>query len=168
MLEYENRFEIRIVNDASLNEIDHYYELYKNVSAKNKEISVFDVNKKFFEKIIKHPNWELIELKLKPEHDTRKTRSAVGFVISYRTQDNYCGLIAGIDYDFAEENNVYPQTMWQTILRANHHKSKKLFLGYTASQNKRKFGAKVLKNVAYVQMKDNFNSQIISLIANKK
>jgi 7-keto-8-aminopelargonate synthetase-like enzyme/predicted N-acyltransferase len=167
VLEYENRFEIRIVDNATANEIQHFYKLYKNVSEKNKELSVFDVNRKFFENIIKNPNWELIELKLKPEYDSRQLREAVGIVIAYRTGDNYCGLIAGIDYEFAEKNNVYPQTMWQTILRANYHKSKLLFLGYTASQNKRKFGAKVLKNTAYVQIKDSFNSQLISMIANR-
>lgn len=167
VLEYENRFEIRIVENATLNEIDHYYQLYKNVSTKNKELSVFDINIKFFENIFKNPNWELIELKLKPEYDNRPQRQAVGIVIAYHTKDNYCGLIAGIDYDFAKENNVYPQTMWQTILRANYHKSKVLFLGYTASQNKRKFGAKVIKNMAYIQIKDSFNSQLISLMANR-
>lgn len=168
VLEFENRFEVRIVNKASGKELDHYYQLYKNVSAKNHEIAVFDISKKFFENVITHPQWELLELKLKPEYDSRPDREAVGIVISYRTQDNYCGLVAGIDYNFAEENRVYPQTMWQTILRANHHKSKVLFLGYTASQNKRKFGANVLKNVAYVQMRDSFNAQLISMIANKE
>jgi len=167
VLEYENRFEIRIVDNATVNEIEHFYKLYKNVSAKNKELSVFDVNIKFFENIIKNPNWELIELKLKPEYDSRQQREAVGIVIAYRTQNNYCGLVAGMDYDFAIENNVYPQTMWQTIIRANYHRCKVLFLGYTASQNKRKFGAKVIKNMAYVQIKDSFNSQLISMMANR-
>lgn len=168
VLGFENRYEINLINNASENELDHYYQLYKNVSDKNHEIVVFDLNKKFFESVIKHPQWEFLELKLKPEYDNRPERKAVGIVISYRTDENYCGLIAGMDYDFAEENGVYPQTMWQTIKRASQLKLKTINLGYTASQNKRKFGAKNFKNVAYVQMRDSFNAQLISTIANKE
>ena len=166
-LELEDRFEVRVINNASPEEIDHYYKLYKEVSAKHHEIAVFEVCRKFFEMVIKHPGWELLELKLKPEYDNRPERKAVGIVISYRTENNYCGLVAGIDYAIESKYHVYPQTMWQTILRAHYNQSKVLFLGYTASQNKRKFGARVLKNLAYVQMKDSFNAELISMIANK-
>ncbi|OFY84594.1 MAG: hypothetical protein A3F72_19315 [Bacteroidetes bacterium RIFCSPLOWO2_12_FULL_35_15] len=168
VLEFENHYEVRIVNEATESELDHYYQLYKNVSDKSYEIIGFNLNRKFFENVVKHPQWELLELKLKPEYDNRPERKAVGIAISYRTQDNYCFLVTGIDYNYLEENGVYAQTLWQTIVRASQLNLKTINLGLTASQNKRKFGAKVLKNVAYIQMQDSFNAQLVSLIANKE
>ena len=138
------------------------------MSGKNFEIAVFALKRKFFDNAAKHPQWELLELKLKPEYDDRPERKAVGMVISYKTQDHYCGLVVGIDYHYSKEHGVYPQTMWQSITRANQLNLKSMILGYTVSQTKRKFGARVLKVVSYIQMKDNFNAQLISLVANKE
>lgn len=168
VLELENRYEIRSVDNASEAELDHYYQLYNNVGERSFEISGFPLNRNFIEKVVKHPQWELLELKLKPEYDNRRERKAVGIAINYKTKNNYCGLVAGMDYSFLEAHGVYAQIMWQTIKRANQLKLKTVNLGLTASLNKRRFGAKVLKNVAYIQMRDSFNAQLISLIANKE
>ncbi len=168
VLDFENRYETRLVGYATEAELEHYYHLYNNVSDKSFEIIGFNLNRKFFENAVKHPQWELIELKLKPEYDQRPERKAVGIAISYRTKDNYCFLVTGLDYTYLEEHHVYAQTLWQTILRAKQLHSKTINLGLTASQNKRKFGTKVLKNVAYIQVKDNFNADLVSLIANKE
>ena len=165
---YEDRFEVNVVSDASEKEVEHYYNLYRNISDKSFEIIGFNLDKKFFKGVIDHPHWDFLELKLKPEFDTRIEREAVGIAISYNNGVNYSFLVTGMDYNFRDEHNVYPQILWQTILRANALKLNTINLGFTASQNKRKFGAKLVSNVAYIQKADHFTSSIIELISNSE
>ena len=168
VLSFEDHYEVTHITNATEKELEHYYKLYKNVSDKSFEIIGFNLNEKFFENVIKHPGWELLELKLKPQYDNRTVREPVGIAISYKTDTNYSFLVTGIDYDFLKEQHVYTQIMWQAILRAKTLGSTTINLGFTASLKKRRFGAKLVKGVAYVQRKDPFNSELISLIANRE
>ncbi|MGP8217414.1 MAG: aminotransferase class I/II-fold pyridoxal phosphate-dependent enzyme [Bacteroidia bacterium] len=165
---YENCYDVNIINNASAQDIDHYHRLYKNVSDKSYEVMGFELNREFFENAVNHPHWDVLEIKLKPGFDSRPERKAVGIAISYKTNNHYSFLITGIDYDFLENYNVYAQTLWQTIKRAKQLGLNIVNMGVTASQNKRKFGAKVVKNMMYVQSKDSYNASLIATIANKE
>jgi len=167
-LEFEDRYEINIVKEASLEDAEHYYQLYKNVSARNYEIMGFELHKAFFENILNHPQWEVIEMKLKPEFDNRFERKAASVGICYKTEENYDFLIIGMDYNFLEEHAVYSQTLWQSIKRASQLGLKTINMGLTASLNKRRFGARIIKNAMYVQTKDSYNASLIAAMANKE
>lgn len=166
--EYEDRFDVNIVTEASPADVDHYYQLYKNVCDTKYEIMSFELPRKFFENVVKHPQWELLEIKLKPGVDNNSDGKAVGMAISYKSKNNYTFLIIGLDYRFLEEHQLYPQILWQTIKRGNELKMKIVDLGVTASLNKRRFGAKLVKKVMYVQTKDSFSASVIATIANKE
>lgn len=73
-----------------------------------------------------------------------------------------------MDYNFLEEYHVYAQILWQTVKRAKQLNADSINMGITASQNKRKFGAKVIKNTMYVQTKDSYNASLLATIANKE
>jgi hypothetical protein len=163
-LSFEKYFEVNVISQPSDKQITHYYNLYKNVAKKNYEVTGFLMPKKFFKEMAKTNNWEFIELKLKPEYDQRKERLAVGVAMNYKSNDSYCFLLTGMDYNYLEEYNVYPQILWQIIVRSNELGMKQTYLGFTASQTKRKFGAIPVKKVAFIQMKDNFNMQLIETI----
>lgn len=167
-LAYEDRFEVNIVNKATDDELNHYHQLYKNVCDTKFEIMSFELPKSLFENAIKHPQWELLEIKLKPEFDNSSHKKAVAMALSYKTKSNYTFLIIGLDYSLLEEHQLYPQTLWQIIKRANELKLGTINMGITASLNKRRFGSKVIKNVMYVQTKDSFNASVIATIANKE
>jgi len=167
VFQFEDRYEVRIVAEASPEQIDHYQQLYLNVSEKSYEITGYNLHRRFFENVVRHPNWEVLELRLKPEYDTRKERKAVGIALSYKTDHLYSFLVTGIDYDFLDEHNVYPQILWQTVKRAKEL-GLAINLGITASQPKRKFGARLVKNAIYVQNKDTFKDTLVSLIANQE
>ena len=160
---YEDRFEVNIVKSATAEERAHYRRLYLGVSDKSYEIIGFMLHEKFFENVVKHPKWDILELKLKPKFDSRKDRKAVGISLSYQTDDLYSFLVTGIDYDYLSEHNVYTQILWQTIKRAKELKLK-INLGITASQPKRKFGAKIVKYSIYVQNKDTFKDMFVNLL----
>lgn len=167
-LEYESRFEATVLENPTEETIEHFYNLYKNVSARNHEIMGFELHKAFFRNVFNSPQWMVLEIKLKPEFDSRVDKKAVSMAICYNSADIFEFLIVGIDYDFLEEHNVYAQTLWQTVKLANSIHSKFLNMGLTASLNKRKFGAKVIKNMMFVQSKDNYNASVIANMANNK
>ncbi len=164
---FEDRFEVRIVESATAEECEHYRRLYMNVSDRSYEIIGFTLHEKFFENVINHPKWELLELKLKSEFDNRKERKAVGIALSYKTDRLYSFLVTGIDYDYLNEHNVYTQILWQTIRRAKELRLK-INLGITASQPKRKFGAKTIKYAIYVQNKDTFKDVFVNLLPQRE
>ncbi|HTA83083.1 MAG TPA: aminotransferase class I/II-fold pyridoxal phosphate-dependent enzyme [Bacteroidia bacterium] len=166
--DFESRYEVNIVKNASAETIEHFYQLYRNVSARNYEIMGFELHKAFFKNVLSSSGWEVIELKLKPEFDSRPDRKAVSMAISYKAENSYDFLIVGIDYTYLEEHNVYAQTLWQAIKRARQVDAKAINMGLTASLNKRKFGARVIKNAMYVQTKDSYNASVIASMANNK
>lgn len=149
-------FEVKIVDQASPADLDHLYALYENVFGQGLEINTFKLPKKFLRNALQSPHWEVITLTLKPQYDTLCKHAPVAVAFSYKN-DNYNPVLVGLDYDYLNTAKVYKQILWQIVVRAVELKSKKVYFGLTASVEKRKLGAKIKPQVAYVQMKDNFN-----------
>ena len=166
-LGFEDRFEVKIVRSATADEIRHFRRLYLNVSEKSYDITGFNLPERFFENVSTHPRWEILELKLKPEYAPAKARKAVGIALCYKTDRLYSFLVTGMDYNFLTEHNVYTQILWQTIKRAKQL-GLPVNMGITASQPKRKFGAKLMKYSVYVQNKDTFKDMIVSLLPQRE
>ena len=164
---YEDRFEVQIVKSATADEIRHYRKLYLNVSEKSYDITGFNLHEKFFLNVLNHPQWEILELKLKPEYDPVGERKAVGIALCYKTNHLYSFLVTGMDYNYLAEHNVYTQILWQTIKRAKQLRLR-INMGITASQPKRKFGAKLIKYSIYVQNKDTFKDMLVSLLPQRE
>lgn len=167
VLKYEHFFDVEIKkNNATAEEIDHYYSLYQNVKRRNLDINIFDYPKKLFSSMASHPNSEFLLLKLKPEFDKREDRKPVAIGFNYLNCDNnYVFLLIGMDYNFLEEYNIYRQTIYRVIMRARELNARMVYLGFSASIEKKKFGARVIPKVAYVQYKDNYAIEFIESIA---
>lgn len=157
VLKYEDLFVTEIVTEPTDADIDAWYTLYENVKQRNLAINDFELPKKLFHKIRTSELWDIIEIKLK---ETGKT-IAVGFAYKNR---NYSPVILGLDYDYLSQYKIYKQLLFQAVMRAIEIKSHRIYLGLTASLEKRKLGAKILKNVAYMQVKDNYNLSVIELL----
>jgi len=155
----EDQFEIKITNKPSDHEIEELYKLYENISRKNLEINVFPLPKKLFTKMAESGDYEFISLFIKSERE-----EAVGMAINYSMNEKYYFLFTGMDYSLSEKYDVYPQLLWQIVKRANELNLKLVHLGFTASQNKRKFGARPIAKVAFIQMKDNFNMHLMEIM----
>ncbi|MFN6943495.1 MAG: aminotransferase class I/II-fold pyridoxal phosphate-dependent enzyme [Cytophagaceae bacterium] len=162
---YEDDFQTTIHTQDSP-DLNYWYKLYTNVSQKSCELNTFMLPKSFFKAIMNDPNWEIIELRIKPEVDNRENKAPVAVMFCFKNPHRYIPLYVGLDYEFIEYN-IYPQILWQTILRAKDLKLSKVNFGFTASQNKRKFGAEAVPRQGYVQLKDNFKMAMIGLIPNE-
>ncbi len=148
-------FDVKRVENASPVEVDQLYGLYENVYFRRK-FNTFKLPKKFFENILRSPQWDVLALTLKPQYDSLGKHKPVGVSFAYRNA-NYNPMLIGLDYDYQEIAKVYKQSVFRIIARAIELKSEKIDFGITASVEKRKFGAVIRPQVAYVQMKDNFD-----------
>jgi hypothetical protein len=169
VLRYEHFFDVEVKKNPSKEELKHLYKLYHNVKSKNLDINIFDYPEKLFEVMGSHQNCEFLILKLKPEYDKREKNQPVAVAFNYLNCDNnYVFLLIGMDYNFIEEYNIYRQTIYRMIMRAKEVGANKIYLGFSASIEKKKFGANVIPKVAFVQYKDNFAIEFIeSLSVNK-
>jgi hypothetical protein len=165
VVKYEPSYEVEIANFTS--DTGQWHTLYKNVQQKSFEVNGFDLPSLFFDNIARHPNWEVIQLFLKPGNEPT-SKKLVAVMCCFKTPERYFPVLVGMDYTYVETHNVYPQILWQTIKRAKQLNIQAIALGLTASQNKRKFGAKAIPQCAYIQMKDNYNLALIGLMANKE
>jgi 7-keto-8-aminopelargonate synthetase-like enzyme len=149
--------------DVALNRIAEWQQLYRNVKDKSLNINTYELPEKYFTNIIDHPNWEVIELRLKPEAGEKaedKPLVAVGFCY-ISSQNNYSIMAVGMDYNYVLSHSCYRQSLYQSVARANQLKCGMLYLGMDASIEKRKFGVEVTQKCVFVQAYDNFNMEMI-------
>jgi hypothetical protein len=158
---HENRFQVEIkTGPASEEELNTWYDLYCNVKNRSLELNTFHLPKKLFANMVNNENWEVLTLKLKTEHtDIPET---VCIVFSYKSSDSYVPMIIGLDYKHNKEFNIYRQALYQLVVRCTALGKKKMYLGFSASIEKRKMGATTTAVHAYMNVKDSFNHEVLS------
>ncbi|MCM4161597.1 aminotransferase class I/II-fold pyridoxal phosphate-dependent enzyme [Antarcticibacterium flavum] len=162
---FVKKFEVEIIDTPTLEKIDQYFELYKNVKEQNFGLNTFTFPRDLFTKMASHPNWEFIVLQLREDIDPRPVRKPVGVMFCYKNLGiTYSPSFIGMDYSFSREYNIYRQLLFQTIKRARELKFQQVDLGFSASFEKRKLGARVIPKVAYVQAKDNFSMELMGTV----
>jgi 7-keto-8-aminopelargonate synthetase-like enzyme len=155
---------------ADSERVASWRQLYKNVKNKSLNINTYELPEKYFENIINHPNWEVIELRLKPEAgETAEEKPIVAVGFCYvSANNNYSIMAVGMDYNYVLSHSCYRQSLYQSVARANQLKCEKLFLGMDASIEKRKFGVEVIQKSVYIQAADNFNMEMMGSVYSNK
>jgi len=158
-----HKFDVTVIDsNATEEETDHWYQLYLNVKSHNLDLNTFVLPKKFFNNILQNKNWEVLSLTLKKEYAGEEyDGKPVCVVLCYKSGLAYTPMIIGINYDYNKAFRVYRQALYQIISRAGSLDVQKVFLGFSASVEKRKLGAKVRPVHAYVQSKDSFNAEVL-------
>ena len=157
----EEAFEIEYKKELTEEESEYYYNLYLNVGKKNRGFNMFDYPTDILTKLSKHSNWEFMVIKLKPDYNIRCENKPVAVGWCYNTKANMSAMIIGIDYNFNHQFKVYKQAIYQVLKRARMLNLSKVYLGLSADFEKRKYGAKQIARVAYMQTKDNYNMEVI-------
>ncbi|MBT1703955.1 aminotransferase class I/II-fold pyridoxal phosphate-dependent enzyme [Chryseosolibacter indicus] len=156
---------------ADKSRVDLWYSLYLNVKGKSFNINTYELPRKYFENIVSNPSWEVIELRLKPEHAPAggEAERLVALGFCYKSaQNNYGIALVGLDYTYVVSHGCYRQTLYQSIVRANKLKCHKHYMGMDAAIEKQRFGVQVIPKSVYVQANDNFNMELIGTVYNKK
>jgi hypothetical protein len=85
----------------------------------------------------------------------------VAVVFSYINSNSYIPMIIGLDYRYNKEYNIYRQSLYQLVVRATELRKKNIELGFSASIEKMKMGARPVAVHAYMNSKDNFNQAVL-------
>ncbi|MDI9340752.1 MAG: aminotransferase class I/II-fold pyridoxal phosphate-dependent enzyme [Sediminibacterium sp.] len=160
ILRYLPSYTVEIVKNPNEEVIKHWYELYLNVKNHSLELNTFALPFKLFKNIAKHPNWEVMTLSV-PQENGRDTKP-VAVLFNYVTPTVYNFMMVGIDYTMRDEYKCYKQALYQAIMRGKALGCNQVNLGFSASLEKHKVGAKAIPTVAYMQMKDNYNMTVIA------
>lgn len=163
---HEDKYDVRVQQVASAEEMAHFYQLYLNVKNRNLGLNTFEIPEKLFQEMCRAGNnWEIITLTVKPAFDYEGTGDKpVSVAFCYKTPEAYNWLLVGIDYTYNKQYNTYRQTLYNVMMRAIQLKSKKVLLGFSASIEKKKVGATQIPVYAYMQTKDNYNFDVIAAI----
>ena len=127
-----------------------FYELYGNVHAKSRELNTFKLPRNLFSNLFKYTNdFELISLK-----NIKGSQAVVAIMLCQKGRHVYTPLYVGLDYS---TEDAYSQILYQSISRGFSLGLRRINLGLTSKQIKRKFGAQERKNLGFVKSKDNLN-----------
>lgn len=137
-------------------DIIRFYEYYQNVNAGSFELSTFDLPFKLFERALEHPKWEFFAVEYLPEN------RFVSMVLSYKTDKDYCPVVFGMDKEVDPELNVYKFTLYTALERGIELGAETMFLGVSSNETKHKYGAELIPQLGFVQVKDHFNMDYIN------
>lgn len=165
---HENKFDISIIQGtASSDEIDYWYQLYRNVQQHSFELNTFQLPKKVFSTLLKNKNWEVLTLSLKQPYNPEESDKPVCVVYSYQSGDAYIPMIIGLDYTFNKKYKIYRQALYRLVMRTRELNKKKVLLGFSANIEKHKVGALAMPTCGYMQYKDSFNVEVLEALNRK-
>lgn len=157
---FEPEFEVQVLPSCNKKQLGQVFELYLNVHRNNMGLNTFPFPKKVFETMSENPYWEFILISLKDS-----PQDSIGVMFCYKNQGiTYVPAFVGLDYAFVQSHHTYRQLLYQTIKRAYNIGFCRIDFGMTASFEKRKLGATVREQVAYVQASDNFTMELLGTL----
>jgi len=165
VLKYKDLYKVDIYENydkLSPEVLERWCQLYRNVKNRSLHLNTYDLPKKLFANCSSLTNWEVLDLKIKDESTGEHKTIAV--VFCYKSQNNYCPGVIGLDYDYLYTHKVYRQALYRIIERAKELNLKKVYFGMEASTEKKKLGVNILSESLYVQAKENFSAEVINRI----
>lgn len=145
ILKKEDDFIVNFNRPTSEKEKIHAYNLYKTVHGLSTEISVFELPFFLFEKMYNDPSYDFINLYLKEDD-----KESVAVMFSQVINGVYNAQLVGLNYNYVREKGTYKQILYQTVKRAKQLGCTKIDLAFTAEMEKKKVGAKVEENYAFI------------------
>lgn len=168
VLKFQEFYTVENKEKLTRPEIKRAYQLYLEVSKFNLALNNLEFPFELFEKMNDHPQWEFITFRLKNSLMETGEDPLIGVAFTYKTSESYCGALLGMDYKYALDYKLYKQILYAATMRARSLNKKRIYLGLTSAQEKRKFGARLIPRVGYVQTTDNFKLELLESIPVRK
>lgn len=156
---HEDKIICKVITQPTEMNIHNWKMLYKQVKNSSLKLNTFDLPDKLFTDITKFKHWDILSLRPSELPDKE-----VAVVFNYISGKTYNAMFIGIDKSFDANFSIYRQAIFQVLKRAKELNCEKINLGFTASLEKKRFGAVSSSTVAYMQMDDTFNSSVIESI----
>ncbi|MEM9832853.1 MAG: aminotransferase class I/II-fold pyridoxal phosphate-dependent enzyme [Bacteroidota bacterium] len=154
-------FDIEVKETLEAEELFRSYQLYKQVSQHNLAFNNVEFPFRLFETMNHNPNWEFILFHLKDSFCNPEDEPLVGVAFTYKTSESYCGVLLGMDYKYSREYKIYKHILYQATMRARVLNKQRVYLGVTAGQEKKKYGAELTPKVGYLQAQDNYKLELV-------
>jgi 7-keto-8-aminopelargonate synthetase-like enzyme len=146
----------RIPSDA---ELEHLYDLYRNVARSGFEINTFELPPRIFRDMLEFDSWELMLLRLRDGGPA--DGAPVLFGAMYVGARHYSPIVVGLDYDYVHSHGLYRQGLRHAMLRGRRHGAHRILFGMGARLEKRRFGAEAYERSAFVQTSDHYSQQAL-------
>lgn len=170
VLKKQDDFDVQFGSNASIAFVDHCYKLYKEVQAKGMEINSFVLPKKLFEMMMTSPQWDIMSIYMNKNDTTdqnNQEKLPILVCFSYKGRSKYTPLIVGMDYGYVQSHGSYKQMLYQAVQRARSLGYRDMNFGFSASFAKYQVGAHAVPTVAYVQLENTLNQEIINNYSSK-
>ncbi|MFA0964578.1 aminotransferase class I/II-fold pyridoxal phosphate-dependent enzyme [Roseivirga sp. BDSF3-8] len=159
ILPYADRFRVSYHKPATEAERQHGYALYRQVADKALQMNAFPLPYEVFTMMYDDPAYDIIQLY------TDDREEAVALLFSYHNGEDYTGLAVGLDYTCIRTHNTYKQILYRSVLRARELGCVRNDLAYTAELEKKKVGATVRANYAFVQATEHLSHAIMETLS---
>lgn len=150
-------YDVSVVPILDSADLKKGYELYRHLKSKNLDINNFEYDFSLFEAMNNSPLWQFLILRNKGNSEI------IGMMFCYINQANnsFNPVLIGMQQEEEGRLVLYRQMLFQTIWYAKHKGYSKVYFGVSATFEKRKLGSEINYKVAYVRMKDQYNSDVL-------
>lgn len=157
VLPYTGVYTITLTSFLTPDELKDAYRLYLMVKDNNLAINNFSYEEQVFQNMIAHSNWYFLKA-VSPADG-----SLAGCMFCYYNDvaRSFSPVLIGMDV-VPDRLLLYRQLLYHTLLFAVEMKCTKSYLGLSASFEKKKMGATIIKKYAYVQAKDTYHSDLLA------
>lgn len=157
ILKFMDRFDVSVSSKLKRSDLKVVYELYRNVGSNNLGLNIFPYPFKLIENINNHSDWEFIKIEL--------SEKLVAVGCCFISGKDYFPILVGLDYEVNRSHRVYKQMLFQVVQRAMDLSCETVHFGFSADMEKKKLGSKQFRNIGFMEIKDNFNFEVISNIS---
>lgn len=158
VLPFIENFEVSMCDSLNETDLDRVFELYLNVKENNLAINNFDYDKSLFKVMNNSNSWKFLLMKQKG----KSLIAGVMFCFINRANNSINPLLIGMEAEGSDRLILYRQLLFQTLITAKNLGFEKVYLGLSASFEKRKLGAEITRKEAYMQTKDNYAIDLLS------
>lgn len=142
--------------------------LYRNVQERHLALNTFPLPTELLPAMLRTPGWELMLLRLRPEHGGKQDAPPEGFALCHAGASRYDWLLVGLDSQHSESHALYPQLVSRVVKRAAELGLVRIGLGLGSGAMKQRFGAEPEHRVMYVQSMDRFQQDLLEMLANDR
>jgi len=169
VLHFEKAWELEVVQNGTRRlgtaEWEHLNGLYRNVQQRQLALNTFPLPGELLPGMLETPGWELLLLRLQPEHGGHPGSPPQGFVACHFGEGRYDWLLVGMDYDYVESHGLYRQLVARVVQRAEALGASQVGLGMSSERVKKRFRAHPEQRVMYVQSIDSYNHDLLELVS---
>lgn len=157
ILRNKDKYITEFYSNLSNDKLELFIQLQENIRLRNFAMNMFQYPAKLFQKINETESWEFIVLR----SSITKEIVAIGAVLKFNSI--YNPVLLGLDKE-SFRSKVYHQMLYQAVKRAGELNYSYVHLGLSADEAKKDVGSKQISKVGYIQLKDNYNFEVLETL----